>query len=292
MNRAQNRTQPTVVFLHGLNTFGDDLLHLGPVKLGRMDMHVKREFEKLGCHFISIDGVGFGSPDDQASFAAMKLAEQKDLRSESDIYLLGNSMGGLVARALASLLKNRTESNPKKLKVAKLLAWGTPHHGALAADLALAFSTSNPRLVNSISKLGYDLKKNESTYRHYSTESLKKFNERYPLNSTTAESTFLCAVSARSSSPYFWGLYGLLHGIPIKEFSRRLFDENVDPQPSDGFISLKSQTWGDTHGPYALDHFGQTGFHQILPKTAQRVKARKEFEKLCHDMYRVMTSEI
>lgn len=284
-----DHAQPTVIFLHGLNTFGDDLLHLGPVTLGRMDQHVKREFEKLGARLISIDGIGSGSPEEQADVVIQKLAVEKDLTEKANVFLLGNSMGGLVARVVAHILNNDPILNPKNLKVNGLISWGTPHRGARAADLILTFAAENPRLVDSISKLGYDLKKNHSTFQHYSAESLAKFNSRYPVDRVAKEYTFLCAVTARRASPYFWGMYGLIHRLPVGEFTRRLLNEKSDPRPSDGFISLESQSWGETHGPYELDHFGQSGFHQIQPTAAQRVKGRIEFEKLCRDMYTVMT---
>ena len=254
-----DQVHPTIIFLHGLNTFGDDLLHLGPVKLGRMDVHLRREFEKLGATFVSIDGIGFGSPEAQATIAAGQLAVEKILKPQSIVYLLGNSMGGLTARALAHLLTRDTKSNPKNLKIAEVLTWGSPHYGTRAAYFA--------------SKL---LKKN-STYHHYSTESLAEFNNRFPVDAVAREHAFLCAVPIRDASPYFWAFNGLVHKLGV---------------PSDGFITLESQSWGKTHGPYALDHFGQSGFHQIQPTPARRVKARNEFEKLCRDMYTVMTPPV
>lgn len=275
---------PTALFFHGLNTFGDDLLHIGRVSRGRMDRHLREEFESRGVRFFSMNGIGMGSPEDQALICARQI-ETLDIESETAVHFLGNSMGGLVARALAALWKDGKVQNPKNLRVASLISWGTPHRGTVAADFALDFTKRNSRLVKSLAQIGYDMARNDETYRHYSPRSLDDFNRRYPLHSASPEHSFICAVPLREVSPYFWALYGYLHGVGPIELLRRLGQRFDSFAPSDGFIPVGSQNWGERHGPYALDHFAQSGFFSILSKP---IRARAEFEKLCDDMTALM----
>ncbi len=278
---------PTVLFFHGLNTYGDDLLHLGPVNLGRMDRYLVPEFEKHGVRFISIDGVGNGSPEVQAEHA-LKVIQKIFDNSASEIrgapeiqdgplHLLGNSLGGLVARVVATQLNVKT-----------VCSWGSPHLGAGAADLALKFPDKFPRMTKALKNMGYIVGKNRDVYRHYSSEGLHEFNLRYPIQGSTPEHSFVCAVPLRDVSPYFWPFYGPLHGLGAAEFAKRLTGKSNDIPDSDGFITAASQARGQVHGPYHLDHFVQAGFLSMLPRSAQRLRAKNEFERLCADICRVM----
>ncbi len=256
-----SKQKPVVFFFHGLNTFGDDLLHFGPVNLGRMDRFVTPALESGGLKVYSINGVGSGSPESQARLAASQISGFKDLQPESNVTLIGNSMGGLVTRALARLWKIEPGLNSHGLKIEKLISWGTPHQGTRVADLALKVSKKHP------------------TFMHYSTTAIGRFNELHPLNAFAPEFCFTCAVGWREVSPYFYP-YFFVHS------------RSHPPRPSDGFISVENQTWGRVRGTFRLDHFGQTGFSMIFPTRAQRERSRKEFTKLCDAMAALVKSPV
>ncbi len=242
---------PTALFFHGLNTFKDDLLHLGPVNLGRMDRHLKPALETRGIRIHSIDGIGFSSPESQARHACTQITNGFGLRDGSHVSFLGNSMGGLVTRALAHLWMHEPSLNPRRLKIDKLISWGTPHAGSPAAE--------------------WFFTRNHETFRHYSSTSVQKFNERYPLGAYAPEFYFLCSATWRDVSPYFWGVHTLMNGLTTAAVS-------------DGFMHAESQKWGECRGTFVLDHFGQTGFDSILPLPSQRSRSRHEFSKLCDRM--------
>ena len=274
-----SRTQPTVIFFHGLNTYGDDLLHLGRVDLGRMDRYLVPEFEKHGVRFISINGIGDGTPEAQAGVAMSQIKQIP--RSDGPIHLLGNSLGGLVARVIAT-----------RMQVASVISWGSPHLGAGAADLALNFPRKYPQLTEALAKIGYVVGKNSDVYRHYSSEGLEDFNRRYPYQNSTPEHSFLCAVPLKDVSPYFWPFFAPLHGLGPIDFAKHVAGKSQPVPDSDGFITVASQTRGETHGPYYLDHFVQAGFVSMMPTPAQRKRARQEFEKLCSDMARLIKRDV
>lgn len=239
------------IFFHGLNTFKDDLLHLGPVNLGRFDRHLKPALESRGVRVYSIDGIGFDSPEAQAQTAAREIAKL-DFQNQR-VNFLGNSMGGLTARALARLWATEPDTNPQRLEIEKLISWGAPHFGTSAAT--------------------WSVTKGHSTFRHYSPQAMVEFNKRCPLDKYAREYYFLCATNWRGVSPYFWSLYPLLHGLKPKSTA-----------PSDGFILAESQAWGEHRGSFTLDHFGQIGFDSILPLRHQRANSQREFAKLCDGM--------
>ena len=197
-------TNPIAIFFHGLNTFCDDVLHLGPVNLGRMDRHVKSEFEARGVRVYSIDGIGTGSPEEQARIASDQIARTDAIELGSSLNLIGNSMGGLVTRALAHHWKNNPASNSKRLKIERLISWGTPHRGSIAAEFAVEFPNNNPRVSRVLTALGYKFGKHNDTYKHYSPKALADFNARYPVNFYGPEYYFECVAGLRDISPYFY----------------------------------------------------------------------------------------
>lgn len=282
-----------IVFIHGLNSYGDDNLHLGPAIMGRMDEHLRRSFETRGFRFISINGVGLGSPDEQATIAVRQIETLSNdvLPSGSTIHLLGNSMGGLVVRALAHRWKTESVLAEKNLRLGRIISWGTPHRGTRASDYAGEFPERNPLLAKSIAKLGYRVDKGVETSKHCSPRTLDEFNLRYPLGGAGREDSFVCAVPLRDVSPWWWGLYGYIHGLNPLAFAKRLAMKTDTFSPSDGFITVGSQAWGERHGPYALDHFAQIGFFKLLPPRGDlKERAAREFERLCDDMTTLIRS--
>lgn len=290
--------KPRVLFFHGLNTFGDDELHIGPLRLGRMDVHVRPALEERGLEVLSIDGVGSGSPQEQAHLAlqsmAAKASPDRDYtRSPQEIYLLGNSLGGLTARAFAAMA---AKSHPH-LNVRAIVTWGTPHRGAAFVESLERFfeSETEPSLLNIrfwagrtlapiLEKSGYGMDEKMKTFRHYSPRMLAGFNSLFPINAVAPEYSLLCLAPLRDVSPYFWPTYPKLHGMRATEFAARIARQDDLHAPSDGFISAGSQNWGERRGPFALDHFAQLGFTDLLPLPAQRHRARAEFNRLSDEI--------
>jgi len=278
--------KPIAVFFHGLNTFGDDLLHLGPVTLGRMDRHLAPALSKHGVHFIAVEKVGDGSPESQADWAIRWLNENAPEIRGKEISLLGNSIGGLVARALAKKLRDQPESLDAKVR--RIITWGTPHRGTIAADLTSHLSQKFPRLypqlTAALARAEYQVHTKSSTFKAYSPRAMENFNLVHPIYPETNEISLLCSVPLADVSPYFWTLYPHLHGLSLAGFAKALATDAKSFAPSDGFVPIGSQTWGQERGPYRLDHFVQMGFTELLPTRNRRNFAKVEFQKLVSDM--------
>lgn len=285
-----NDLKRNIVFFHGLNTFGDDLLHLGPVTFGRMDSHLKVELEKRGRNFVSIDGIGAGPLEAQADIAIEQMATAESLVEGSSIHLLGQSMGGLVARVVARRLKTDPLVNRKNLVVGNIVTMGTPHRGTIAANLAVDFATNIGRVVGKhqilervFDKMGYRLDRKSETFRNTTPQSMDVFNLKYPIDAEIPEHSLICAVPLYSVSKIFWGLYRKLHGLDRLEMIRGALSKEDNFAPSDGLIPVGSQNWGQGHGPYRLDHFAQMGLFSSRSRLEKQAE-RDEFQRLCDDI--------
>src|SRR4051812_4679488 len=91
--------------------------------LGPMSKSWKQEMTARGLNFVDVSGMGYGPVDDQADRALRYLEESGVLHTNEELHFLGQSMGGMVARALAyrSALHGRVKT---------IITIGTPHHGA------------------------------------------------------------------------------------------------------------------------------------------------------------------
>ncbi len=233
------------VFLHGLCTYADDELHLGPVRLGRLDRHVVHFFAEHKTPLLSINGIGFGSPEEQAETALPQI--NSTLNCPQHLILLGNSMGGIVARVLQPLLEEAGHT-------VEVVTWGTPHLGTLAASR----NDSLPlRLATKL--IGYDLEKRYSTFKHYTPQAMATFNCRYPFRTATH-------FSLECNAPFRYTLPLLLPLHP--------------GQPSDGFITIESQRFGQTIACFQLDHFAAIGYAGLHPLKSVRERLRQEFVRL------------
>jgi pimeloyl-ACP methyl ester carboxylesterase len=257
-----------VVFIHGLNTYGDENLHFGPANFGLMHKNIEGLFTERGIDFVPLHGLGAGSPDELADRAVNKIAESRFLDQCDEFYILGQSIGGLVARALAA----RPELSGR---VRSIFTTGTPHHGSDAARFALEFEDRHPLLFRAFKAIGYDVNARSEIFRHYLPENIRVFNERYPVDVGAPVISLICEVSQAMISwpivPLHWRLRSLQPPQSAGAFE------------SDGFILTESQRWGESIGLFELDHMAQLGFFFHLSPTKKR-RSQAEFERLIDTM--------
>ena len=253
----------TLVFIHGLNTYGDDDIHIGPLRFGAMHARLEKRFRDLGHGFHAPQNLGAGSPEEMAEAAARQVRE---FAPRGPIHLLGQSTGGLVARAMAAREEFRE-------RIASIITWGTPHQGTIAAHFAIEFARRRPGLARVFKTFGYDTGAKGSIFAHYTPEAQQTFNTRFP---QTNERSFslVCEVNQADLS---W---------PLGFFHSRLHPER---EASDGFVWRESQTWGNARGPFRLDHFGELGFFPHLRLSARR-RAEIEFERLISEIDRIVSN--
>lgn len=250
------------VFLHGLNTYGDDELHVGLFKYGPMNDPWEKALRSHGVEAYCPDDLGYHPIEQQAEMLIERL-KKKGWLEQRDLFLIGHSSGGLIARVVAS-------HNETRDKVIGVLTLGTPHHGTRAAELGLKLGAENSKWGKILSFIGYDPRKRNAVFERYLAKTLLVFNARYPLPDSIFMGYALCETKKSDLS---WPLllsYAFVH-------------KDVPEGNSDGFINSESQAWGKCFGRYELDHFGNLGFF-LQFSARKRARARQEFEKLVTDV--------
>jgi pimeloyl-ACP methyl ester carboxylesterase len=252
---------PIVFFIHGLNTFGDDLIHMGPLNFGPMVGSWRPRLEEIGCEVHSLKEMGFGSFTDQVD-RAMKQIDRVLASTSGDapVHLFGHSMGGLVARGVAQRMSSRYPG-----RVRTVLTIGSPHGGARAADGAFTFHERSPALYRLLKLFGYDTLERLEHLKPLRLEAIEEFNSRHPELDDTDNVSIVGSVTWHQIGIHYKMIYKQLHRTPGEE--------------SDGLVLSESQRWARHGGQFALDHLGQLGCFALLSIPSKRA-ARKEFERL------------
>jgi pimeloyl-ACP methyl ester carboxylesterase len=256
-------TPSIVFFIHGLNTFGDDCIHMGPLNLGPMGGWWAPRLEEIGCEFHSLREMGFGTIDDQVDRAMKQIERILAMNSESNgslpVHLFGHSMGGLVARGVAARM---VQEFPGRVRT--VLTIGSPHGGARAADGAFTFHERSPKLYRLMKLFGYDTRERLEHLKPLRLDAISDFNSRHPELPGIDNVSIVGSVTWHQIGLHYKAFYSQLH--PERE-------------ESDGLIMSESQRWARDGGRVALDHLGQLGCFALLSLPTRR-SARREFERL------------
>lgn len=260
----------TVVFLHGLNTYADDLVHFGPLTFGQMSDSWKQEIEERGWKFVNVSGMGYGAVEDQATKALRYLDDEGVLTSNESLHLLGHSMGGLVARVLA----HRPEL---KGRIRSISTIGTPHGGAEITEKAMRLETTSPWLYRVMKTFGYDVVKKRTTFENFTTVKLLQIHEKYGALEGIRCVSYIGNASYKQLCLPYQVIYSKLHPK----------GEKIE---SDGFISSKSQRWAEVGGEFALDHMAEIGVYLNVSRR-RRGFARQEFKRLASTVTELIRAE-
>jgi pimeloyl-ACP methyl ester carboxylesterase len=255
---------PLVFFIHGLNTFGDDIIHTGPLTFGPMYKHWKPSLEAVGCEVHSLKEMGYGPIDDQVDRAMRQV--DRIIRATSanarNVHLLGHSMGGLVARGVAKRVKSELS---ELARIRSVITIGSPHFGSRAADNALELPEKSPRLHRFLKLLGYNVTKKFEHILPLQLKSVLEFNERHPALEGVDNVSLVGAARFHQVGVPYMVIYKTLH-------------ESGKNEQSDGLVMSDSQRWARIAGEFELDHLAQLGSFALLAPFA-RVHARRELAR-------------
>jgi len=173
---------------------------------------------------------------DRADVAAQTMAKMKASR----IVLVGNSMGGLVARTLAH------ELDPEH-RVQSVITVATPHRGSPLADMALEGESGMPDFIVDLFKAA--------------VHDLSVFNA----------DAYNAATPNRPDINYLsWAFARDVDEMPmlLKSRAQKIFDIEG---PNDGLVSVRSATWGNCAPFQRGDHLESIGWSPALSnaKTAR-----------------------
>ncbi len=272
-----------LIFFHGLNTFGDADVHVGPLRLGPMAKHWQMQMNARfpEIQLTVVTAMGSDSLQSQAEHA---LAEINLLFPPQDpmapLHLVGQSTGGLVARIVANheLMRERVKT---------VITVGTPHHGSAAAEFALNTFSSEADfsrfLKPAANVFGYNLETKTRVFRELTRTALTGFNKKYPASRGPSCFSIPCMIDRAQLAWPLHFLYSAIH--------------QITPAPSDGFISLASQilsrdvneSLGFPVENFALDHYSELGYF-LAPRPRDRARAVKEFDKMIALVAQIVSS--
>ncbi|HEX2675762.1 MAG TPA: alpha/beta fold hydrolase [Polyangiales bacterium] len=165
---------------------------------------------------------------------AEQLAEQLEALDAERVNIVAHSMGGLDARyAISRLGVHR--------RVASLTTIGTPHHGTPLAD-GTAYLAGFNLALKLMDSLGADL----AGFQDLGTKRMQAFNDAVPDVDEVAYASYSGWLPKGAS------VHQLL--LPTFALLHRTVGNN------DGIVPADSQSWGQSLGAVAADHWAQIGW--------------------------------
>lgn len=242
-----------IFYIPGLNNYGDDRVHIGPLKFFRMHERLAQELARHGVKIVPI----YPEKSDLNS-KIQKLGEKIKSDATSLAIILGHSTGGIMARSLLN-------SPGIKKNIAGVITFGCPHYGSHLADVAYKLTSNRSVKLKFLKFFGYDAAKNLKYILDLSSENLKKHfgNENH------AEVPVYSLICTKRSGQLPLA-FKMLHSYS---------GENL-AFATDGIVSEESQRWGKTLGPFDLDHLAQIGFFKHLVNPFHKRQTIEEFDRL------------
>jgi len=248
---------PRFVYIHGLNTYGDDDLHLGPLNFGPMSRPWADALGALGSDVFVPSVLGAATHRHQAEHVLNQLDQQGWLNhSDLPMILIGHSSGGLTARVLAAL---------NAAPISAVITVATPHHGCPAAEFMQDLILRKSKTTQLLKHFGYDANRRLHVFDLFRCEQAARFNLEISDHPDVRYGHVSCEVD-----PIRWCW-------PLQILSWRLRRGGFTIGPSDGLIPIHSQAWGEQIGRFLLDHFANQGFF-LGPRFRQ--EAKTEFSKM------------
>lgn len=229
-----------ILYIPGLNTYGDGQIHFGPLRFGKMHSHIEEELLKHDIRLVSI--------------------EEKNLKTDQFHTILAHSQGGLKARTLAH--------DERFSHIKRIITIASPHFGTPLAERALNVGQQNQLLAKIFRWVNYDLNSRVKYFAELTPAALKTFNESYPDIDTV---TYYSVLSAPKTTDLNLVFHLLTKVAGLKLSSHERFD---------GLIPLESQKWGVPLGNFDLDHLAQIGFFRHIISRKRRAMINKQFKEM------------
>lgn len=263
----QYQLKHPVVLLHGASVKGP-ILQVGPLFLGDYWQRLPDYYRARGVE-VATPGLPTNATIAEQAIVLKNYLQNKFPNRK--VNLIGHSMGGLVARFLASVLDKDREM------IASITGVATPNRGSPLSNWAWRQLEGEKFWYWVLRLFGYDLK-----YRKFLPELRpdymeKKFNPRVP----NVEGVKYYSVKAWGE-PWTWTLSPLLY---VPHYFNKMEDHPMAKEPNDGLVPLSSQTWGTVIATVQLDHLGQINHHTFRPSYEPEVFALYEriLEQLAKD---------
>jgi pimeloyl-ACP methyl ester carboxylesterase len=205
----------------------------------------------ISSHIMS--NMGGGSIRDHAERASERIRTLH--LDQTPLHLVGHSMGGLVARMIAS---------ERRFKVVAVTTFATPHRGAILADIAQRFPVERPYFYGLTKLVAKDFA-NDPCIRELTPQNMIHWDQSYPNQPDIDYASFQFALPPDRMSPL---ARSVLAQIP----------KELRPRAGDGYIELESQYFAKSLGQFELDHLAQVGWNfQVWPPF--RIEFNRQFHR-------------
>lgn len=231
-------------------------MRIGPFKVGTMYGPLLKAFQEHQVHFVPLLDMKTGRLQETIERARHLLLNHPQWKHSQTVDFFGHSTGALIARALLQTPEIRE-------KTRSLLSLGAPHLGAEAANHALNLAQKNSQWIQLAKWGGWDWETRQKIIMDLSPESLTKFNEQNPQLTDIHYACLLCSCPPNDLTTPMKGLAKLTQ----------------QTGETDGLIALKSQKYGESLGPFQLDHLSQIGYF-LSPIQKRRKSHQEEFARM------------
>ncbi len=220
------------------------ILQVGPLPLGDYWQRLPDYYRAKGVE-VAVPGLpANGTITEQAivlqDYLRNKFAGRK-------VNLIGHSMGGLVARFVASILDKDREM------IASVTSVATPNRGSPLSNWAWDQLQGKKIWYWALRLFGYDLKSRKFFSELRPEYMQKKFNPRVP----DVPEVKYYSVQAWGE-PWTWTLSPLLY---LPYYFNKQEDHPMAKERNDGLVPFSSQAWGKVIVQVKLDHLGQINHH-------------------------------
>lgn len=251
-----------IVLIRGLNTYGDDHLHIGPLNFVPMYQPLEEELTRRQHKVLAIRGLDFGPISDQSLKAGNLIKAWCQDQGINQFHILAHSMGGLTSR---QLLHDPNLS----AQCLSLLTLATPHRGSVLSHWVNETFFKKPFYKKALKLFQYDLDPRMAVINSLTPEALSEFNRLYPDVVGPQYASLVFSTRLREMA---WPLRAT--SIALRKHGAKF---------NDGMVPKDSQPWGKVLSENALDHFAQLGFFLHIRKQ-KRERQKQLWLKLLDQM--------
>lgn len=260
-----------IFYFRGLNTYGDERLHLGPFTPGTHHGPITEAFKQQRVRLNPVLGMGSGPLEKIISNAKESLTSMPEWKNCKKAIFFGHSTGALVARALS-------HDDEISQKVKTILSLGGPHEGCNGADRAMAWAKKPNVTVFFCKMTGWNLNERVASIENLSIDHVALFNQKFPLKKDVEHYSWLCNVDYKKLS---WAMKFLAR------IAHRDDQKNWIEKKSDGLVFSDSQKLGEVLGHSQLDHLSMIG-HFFFTLPSRKKAHQKEFKKMVESLARFL----
>jgi triacylglycerol lipase len=276
---AQKGNTLNIVLAHGILGFKE---RFGIEYFNGVAEHLREIPAKVFVPVVSPTG-GIAQRGEELRRQIITAFNDGTLDPNQKAHIIGHSMGGLDSRYLLSPANKKTTENDVAARITSLTSIASPHRGSPIADL-LALEPAEEMgvldhlqeiikhlsvLEEGVEEILYHFGISLKGLEDLTTESMQKFNQRYPDNPGIRY--FSVAGTGRPGT--------VPTALVLLPFYKYI--QSHTGQPSDGLVHVLSAQWGDFDpNTWPCDHADEIGHDLDHPLEASRFNYLERYDEI------------